>query len=158
MTRVYGILRQPFSKKPLDGEGAYRFGGRWSSAGIRLAYTAEHLSLAMIEYFVHIDADSAPPDLVVVAADVPAGVSRIAFPEKRLPANWRQTPAPPRLATIGNGFIKAGRAAILIVPSILAPAESNWLVNPKHPDFPQIRVHPPERFHYDSRFLVEGSD
>ena len=62
MTRVYRILRRPYSKKPLDGEGAYRFGARCSSAGVRLAYTSEHLSLAIIEYFVHIDADDSPKD------------------------------------------------------------------------------------------------
>lgn len=148
MTRVYRILRRPFSKKPLDGEGAYRFGGRWSSAGVRLAYTAEHLSLAMIEYFVHIDADDAPRDLVVVTADIPARVSRIAISERQLPANWRRSPAPPGLAAIGDGFAGGCRAAILIVPSVLAAAESNWLVNPRHPDFSKIRVHPPEKFRY----------
>jgi RES domain-containing protein len=107
----------------------------------------------MIEYFVHIDVDDAPPDLAVVAADVPARVSRIAISEKQLPANWRQSAPPPGLAAIGDGFAGGGRAAILIVPSVLAPAESNWLVNPRHPDFAKIRVHPPEEFRYDSRFF-----
>lgn len=153
MTRVYRILRRPFSKKPLDGEGAYRFGGRWSSAGVRLAYTAEHLSLAMIEYFVHIDADDAPRDLVVVAADIPESVSRVVVAAKQLPTDWRRSPAPPGLAAIGDGFVGNGRVAILIVPSVLAPAESNWLVNPRHPEFAKIRVHPPERFRYDPRFF-----
>jgi RES domain-containing protein len=107
----------------------------------------------MIEYFVHIDVDGAPPDLAVVTADIPAKVSRIAISEKQLPANWRPSPAPPRLAAIGDGFVTGSRAAILIVPSALAPAESNWLVNPRHPDFSKIRVHPPEEFRYDSRFF-----
>lgn len=137
----------------MDGAGAYRFGGRWSSAGVRLAYTAEHLSLAMIEYFVHIDAEDAPRDLVMVAADIPATVSRIAISEKQLPANWRRSLAPPSLALIGDDFVSECRAAILIVPSVLAPAESNWLVNPRHPDFSKIRVRPPEKFRYDARFF-----
>jgi RES domain-containing protein len=77
LTRVFGILRKPYSKKPLDGEGAYRFGGRWSSPGVRIAYTAEHLSLAMLEYFVPFDAEDPPKDLVVVTADVPDNVPRI---------------------------------------------------------------------------------
>jgi len=153
LTRVYRILRRPYAKNSLDGEGAYRFGGRWSSAGVRLAYPAEHLSLAMIEYFAHVDAEDAPRDLVAVAADIPAGVSRIAISEKRLPANWRRSPAPPALAAIGDDFAGGGRAAILIVPSALAPAESNWLVNPRHPDFSKIRVRPPERLGYDPRFF-----
>lgn len=153
MTRVYRILRKSFSKSPFDGEGAYRFGGRWSSAGVRLVYTAEHLSLAMIEYLVHIDPDDPPPDLVVVAADVPAGVSRTVVTARQLPGNWRQTPAPPELARFGDRFVEEGRAAILVVPSALAPAESNWLLNARHREFARIRVRRPEPFAYDARFF-----
>ena len=154
MTRVYRILRKPYSKKALDGEGAYRFGGRWSSAGTRLAYTSEHLSLAMVEYFVHIDSDNPPKDLVVVRAEIPAGVSRASISTTNLPMNWRQSPAPPSLARLGDEFVRDGRAAILLVPSALAPAESNWLINPQHPEFSKIRIHPPDAFKYDSRFFL----
>jgi len=153
LRRVYRILRESYSKKPLDGAGAYRFGGRWSSPGIRLAYTAEHLSLAMVEYFVHIDADDLPKDLVLVTAEIPDGVSRTSISAKQLPANWRQSPAPAELAQIGDGFVREGSAAILIVPSALAPAESNWLINPQHPEFSRVRVLPPESFRYDPRFF-----
>jgi RES domain-containing protein len=153
LTRVYRILRKPFSRKPFDGEGAYRFGGRWSSVGVRLAYTAEHLSLAMIEYFVHIDPDDPPKDLVVVTADVPDSVSRTAISAKRLPANWRRIPAPPGLAAIGDNFVRAGNAAILTVPSALAAEEANWLINPRHREFAKIRLNPPQAFDYDARFF-----
>lgn len=153
MIRVYRILRKPWSKKPLDGEGAWRFGGRWSSPGTHLAYTAEHLSLGMIEYFVHVDPNDPPKDLVLVAADVPDSVSRLEMTAKKLPADWRQTPAPPQLARIGDSFAFDRKAAILIVPSALAPSESNWLINPQHPEFHKIRVRPPEAFRYDARFF-----
>ena len=153
MTRVYRILRKPFSKKPFDGEGAYRFGGRWSSPGVRLVYAAEHLSLAIVEYFVHIDAEDPPRDLVVVAADVPDNVSRISIMSRQLPRGWRQVPAPPALAAIGDEFVHKARAAVLIVPSVLAPSESNWLIDPRHAAFAKIRVNPAEPFQYDSRFF-----
>ena len=154
MRRVYRILRKPYSKRPLDGTGAYRFGGRWSSVGTRLSYTAEHLSLAMIEYFVHIDPDDPPKDLVLVTAEIPNGVSRISVDATQLPANWRQTPPPPELADVGDQFARDRRAAILIVPSALAPAESNWLLNPQHPDFAKIQLLQPEAFQYDPRFFT----
>jgi len=154
LTRVYRILRAPYSKNPLDGEGAYRFGGRWSSRGTRLAYTSHHLSLAMIEYFVHIDPNRPPRDLVAVSADVPDDVSRVSVAVNRLPANWRKTPAPARLAAVGDDFAAAGKATILVVPSVLVPSESNWLINPRSPRFGSIRVHASEPFHYDERFFV----
>ena len=153
MTRVYRILRRPFAKSPLDGEGGYRFGGRWSSPGARLAYTSEHLSLAMLEYFVHLDPADPPRDLVVVRADIPDGVSRVRLAAKELPANWRQTPAPPALARFGDELVRRRNAAILIVPSVLAPSEFNRLINPRHPEFRRIRLGSLESFRYDARIV-----
>ena len=153
MTRVYRILRRAYSKKPLDGEGAYRFGGRWSSTGTRLAYTSEHLSLAMLEYLVHVESAEAPNDLVVIPADVPSSVSRVSIAAKQLPKHWRQFPAPTELTRFGDEFVRKNRAAVLIAPSALVPGESNWLINPRHPDFQQIRVNPAETLHYDPRFF-----
>jgi RES domain-containing protein len=153
LTRVYRIVRKPFSKTPLDGEGSYLFGGRWSSIGTRLAYTAEHLSLAMLEYLVHVDPMDPPRDLVVVTAEIPDGISRIRPNEKALPADWRRFPAPPALAEIGDAFARNAAAAIMIVPSALAPAESNWLINPAHPDARNIRLNAIEAFEYDSRLM-----
>jgi len=107
----------------------------------------------MVEYFVHMDREDLPKDLVVVTAEIPDNVSRTSISAKQLPANWRQSPAPAELAEIGDRFIRDRRTAILIVPSALAPAESNWLINPRHADFSKIRVHPAESFEYDPRFF-----
>lgn len=143
MTRVYRIVREPYSKTPFDGEGSFLFGGRWSSPGTRIAYTAEHLSLAMVEYFVHIDASDPPKDLVVVAADIPDSVSRVVLGPHELPSNWRQVPAPSGLAAIGDSFAEQRKSAILVLPSALAPSESNWLINPLHPESAEIKNRPP---------------
>jgi RES domain-containing protein len=130
------------------------FGGRWSSAGTRIAYTAEHLSLAMVEYFVHIDAGDPPKDLVVVAADIPDSVSRVFVRLEKLPIDWRQVPAPPALAAIGDAFAAERKSAILVLPSAVVPSEANWLINPLHPEFAQIQVRPAEPFQYDARFFT----
>jgi RES domain-containing protein len=153
LTTVYRILRRPYSKKPFDGEGAYRFGGRWSSPGTRIAYAAERLSLAMLEYFVHLDVNDPPDDLVLAKAQIPDTLARVEVTAGQLPTNWRQTPATPELAAIGDKFVQSGRVTILIVPSALAPTESNWLINPLHPGFLKIKLKPIETFEYDSRFF-----
>jgi RES domain-containing protein len=153
LTRVHRILRKPYAKTPFDGTGAYRFGGRWSSPGTRLAYTSEHLSLALLEYFVHVAADDPPNDLVVATADIPGSVSRSLLTAQQLPKDWRASPAPPSLTRFGDEFVRAGRVAVLVVPSVLAPAESNWLLNPQHPDFFKIRLRRAKAFQYDSRLF-----
>jgi RES domain-containing protein len=107
----------------------------------------------MLEYFIHIDPDHPPKNLVVVTAEIPSGVPRVSISATQLPANWRDTPAHAELAAIGDDFVHRGRAAILIVPSVLAPIESNWLINPLHPAFPRIRLHPVKPFDYDARLF-----
>ncbi|MFI5118131.1 MAG: RES family NAD+ phosphorylase [Terriglobales bacterium] len=75
MSRVCRVLRKAYARTPFDGEGAYRYGGRWSSPGIRLSYTSQHQSLAMLEYFVHLDKDDPPADLVLAIAEIPDEVT-----------------------------------------------------------------------------------
>jgi RES domain-containing protein len=147
-------LRKPYAQSPFDGEGAYRYGGRWSSPGTRLVYASEHQSLAMLEYFVHLDADDPPPEVVLAIADVPDDLNRNQIRLEKLPANWRVSPAPPELAKIGDEFVQEAKRAVLLVPSVLSPSENNWLLNPAHPDFKKITVHATEPLAHDSRLLL----
>ena len=131
------MLRKAYARAPFDGEGAYRYGGRWWSPGTRLCYTSQYQSLSMLEYFVHLDKDDPPDDLVLAVAEIPSDVSRTRLRADRLPANWRVSAAPPELARIGDEFVRRGRHCLLMVPSVLAPSESNCLINPAHADFPE---------------------
>jgi RES domain-containing protein len=153
LTVVYRLTRRIFAANPFDGEGSYRFGGRWSSPGTRLTYAAEHLSLAMVEYLAHLDPNDSPEDLVLARAEVPENVSRIRLLPPDLPDNWRVYPAPEFLGSIGDKFIAEAKVAVLIVPSVLAPSEDNWLLNPAHPDFQRIVLLPVETFKFDWRLV-----
>src|SRR5437762_312824 len=67
--RVWRLCRRAHGA--FDGEGARRFGGRWSLRGTPVVYTSASAALATLEYFVHLDVEDAPPDLVLIAADTP---------------------------------------------------------------------------------------
>jgi RES domain-containing protein len=146
-------MRAAYARTPFDGEGAYRFGGRWSSPGTRLSYTSEHQSLAMLEYFVHLGPDDPPDDLVLAAADVSDRLTREHIEATKLPANWREIPAPPELVRLGDDFVQRARHCLLLVPSALAVSENNWLINPRHADFKKIVVRAVEPLIYDSRMF-----
>lgn len=47
---------------PLTGEGAALRGGRWNSIGVSVVYASTHLSLALVELLVHLDALDLPGD------------------------------------------------------------------------------------------------
>jgi RES domain-containing protein len=147
------VLRKTFAHAPFDGEGAYRYGGRWSSPGTRLSYTSEHQSLAMLEYFVHLDADDPPGDLVLAVAEGPEDLAREQVATRDLPANWRESAAPPALARLGDEFVRRGENCLLLVPSVLAPSESNCLINPAHPGYKKIVVLEVEPLSYDPRMF-----
>jgi len=147
------VLRAAYARAPFDGEGAYRYGGRWSSPGTRLAYASEHQSLAMLEYFVHLHPEDPPDDLVLATADVPESLSRGRVEVSALPANWREAPAPPPLAQIGDEFVNKAKNCVLLVPSALAARENNWLINPQHSEFKQITINRTEPLSYDPRMF-----
>jgi RES domain-containing protein len=61
-------------------------------------------------------------------------------------------PIPAQVRNIGDEWVKNMSSVVLEVPSVLVPAESNFLLNPVHPDFSRLVVGEPVRFAFDERF------
>lgn len=55
--------------------------------------------------------------------------------------------------SLGDWWIKVNTSAVLKVASAIVPHEHNYLLNPAHPDFTQIRTDPPALFHFDPRLF-----
>jgi RES domain-containing protein len=51
----------------------------------------------------------------------------------------------------GSKWLRAGRTAVLEVPSAIVPSEKNYLINPGHPEFRKLRVGRPLPFVFDPR-------
>jgi len=107
----------------------------------------------MLEYFVHLEANDSPSDLVLASADIPDDVFRQRIETSKLPANWRETPAPAELARFGDEFVERGKYCVLIVPSAIVPGEDNWLINPQHTEFRKIAIRESEPLNYYSRLF-----
>lgn len=148
---VWRLTSARYGAHAFEGEGARLYGGRWNHPGVAVVYCSSSLSLAALEYFIHVEPDLAPPSLVAVAADLPSGLDIEALEVEALPANWRTYPAPERLRDLGTGWVRSGRTAVLQVPSAVIPHEMNVLLNPAHPDFARIHVREAEPFSFDSR-------
>ena len=141
-------------RNDLDGEGARLYGGRWNTSGTAIIYTAGTLSLAVLEYLVHVNPDKIPDDLVSIAGEIPntLAVDHIAI--ATLPPNWNNFTLHPATQTIGTQWVTAGRSAVLRVPSVIIPQESNYVLNPRHPEFSAITWSIPEPFSLDRRLLL----
>jgi len=148
---MWRIVASRYRDRAYDGEGARLYGGRWNHPGTAAAYASTHLSLAVLELFVHLDPDTLPGDLVAVPAELPAGIAVEELPLGALPAGWRAYPAPETVQELGNAWLRAGTAAALLVPSVVLPEERNVLLNPRHPDFPDLEIGDPRPFAFDPR-------
>jgi len=134
-----------------DGEGARRFGSRWTSRGLPVVFVSATLSLAALERFVHTDPDLEPPDLLAIPAEIRERVAVESVAISSLPSDWRSFPAPRSLADIGDQWFHAARSAVLSVPSVVIPHERNFVLNPRHRDFARIGIGSTERFTFDPR-------
>jgi RES domain-containing protein len=134
-----------------DGEGARRYGSRWTPRGVPAAFTSATLSLAALERFVHMDADLEPADLVAIAVDLDDDVPIETVEVGSLPADWRAFPPPPALTRIGEEWFRASRTAVLSVPSVVIPQERNFVLNPAHAAFSKLAIGRPEPFSFDPR-------
>ena len=150
MVSAWRIVKRHHAKKAFDGEGARLYGGRWNRPGVRIVYTAESRSLAALEMVAHLDSPELLDEYVVFEVGVPEPlITRVDL--TRVPKNWRDNPPPPEVQEIGDAWVRAGTSAVLQAPSATLPAESNYLLNPRHPDFSRLRIGQPTRFLFDPR-------
>lgn len=147
---AWRIATRKETARAYDGEGARLYGGRWNRPGTRLVYAAEHLSLAALELFVHLDPEDAPRALFRFRVELPDdAIERL--PKDWLPASWRGYPAPPETMAIGTEWAARGESLALLVPSAVIPEENNVLVNPAHPRFKELKLRRGEAFSFDPR-------
>lgn len=136
-----------------SGEGARLYGGRWNGRGTAVAYVASSRALALLEVLVHLASTRALLRYVLIPITFDASVVE-ELPEGALPEGWRTHPAPPATQAVGDAWVREERSPVLRVPSVLLPAEANYLVNPRHPAFGTLEVGAPEAFVPDERLLA----
>lgn len=139
--------------RPLDGEGARRYGGRWNSPGLAVVYASASLALAALEFLVHLDSSEAPRDLLAMRITIPDDLSVSEVKLRSLPARWDRYPAADACRRLGDAWLAAGKTAVLKVPSAPVREEWNVLLNPRHADFQRIKEVSVRRFQFDQRLV-----
>ena len=134
----------------MSGEGARRYGGRWNSIGRAVVYLGDSLALAGMELLVHLRAESVLQTYRKMPVFIPERLL-MHVGEDQLPPEWAQPSLYPVTQEIGDGWIEGARSAVLQVPSAVVRGETNYIVNPEHPNFGAIRTGPISRFQYDPR-------
>lgn len=136
----------------LTGEGARRAGGRWNFTGTPVVYTAQSGALAILEVLQYAqEADIRLFSMLTLDVADTKLVQRVSG--ESLPSNWRQYPYPEATRLIGERWIEQGEALLLQVPSAVYPDESNWLINPQHPEAATVRIVSVKPFAFSERLF-----
>lgn len=137
-----------------DGEGARRYGGRWNKPGTPVVYTSGTLSLAVLEYLVHVDSDILPDGLVSIRATIPDTLQIETIDTSSLAGDWKAEIIPVSLQEVGTSWANQGKSPVLRAPSVVIEHEWNYVLNPRHPEFLQITWDAPVQFSFDQRLLT----
>jgi len=152
MANVVGwrIVKEKHAKSAFSGEGARIFEGRWNSAGVRMIYCSEHLSLAALEILVHTQPVTLRDKFQVFRVSWDEAIMS-AIDLRKLPKGWNAQPPGLISKNIGDEWVHSDRSAVLVVPSVIVPLEKTFLLNPKHRDFGKIKIKDAGGFHLDPR-------
>jgi RES domain-containing protein len=144
------IVKEKHAKSAFSGEGARIFEGRWNSAGVRMVYCSQHLSLAALEILVHTQLVTIRDKFQVFRVSWDQAIMS-AIDLRKLPKGWNAQPPGLISKNIGDEWVHSGRSAVLVVPSVIVPLEKTFLLNPKHRDFGKIKIKDAGGFHLDPR-------
>jgi RES domain-containing protein len=150
--RFWRICRRRYAAEAASGEGAYRYGGRWNSRGVRVVYASTSLALAAIETFVNLEPRLLPEDLVSIEGEIPEVLEIERLSLEALRPRWQRS-RDESLARLGNEWIRAGKAVALLVPAATILGEWNVLLNPAHAQFSKVKFDPPRPFEFDARMF-----
>jgi RES domain-containing protein len=150
---AWRIAKTRYANAAFDGEGARLNAGRWDSVGVRVAYASESVALATLEVLVGLHKSSLLAFYSVVSAEIDEATIET-LPKAALTRNWRSYPPAPETQAIGDQWVLAQRSLVLKVPSAVIEAESNYLLNPAHPDFGTIRISAPRPYAFDAPLIA----
>ena len=151
---AWRMTKRKHARTAFSGEGARQFGGRWNHPGVPMVYAAETRSLAALEILVHLGSAELLEKYVLFEVGIDeALITRVEA--DKLPKNWKANPPPEKLRALGDEWILSVSSVVLQVPSALIPGESNFLLNPRHPDFSRLRLGKPVSFDFDPRLSAQ---
>jgi RES domain-containing protein len=149
--KIYRIVASKWAKTLTKASGR---AARWNSRNVEMLYFADSRSLACLENIVHRNSAAlAEVGFSLVIVQAVNRMEEITLPE--LPAGWDgiDEQAYLKCRPFGDSWIRRNSSLILKVPSVIAPGEFNFLVNPRHHDIGKLKIIEILPFKFDSRVI-----
>jgi len=116
-----------------------------------MIYTSEHYSTAMLEKLVN-GSGQLPPGQHYIVVTIPNGVSYEVLNTPALPDWCLESCAPSKL--FGEAWQQQKRSLLLMVPSVVARPENNFLINPEHVEFSRVATSLHQPVWWDARLFA----
>lgn len=133
---VYRIVHKKYSSD-LFASGLK---GRWNSAGKKVIYTAESISLAFLENMVRRQGVGFNRDFKVLFIDIPDKIKLSSVKVSKLENGWRHVKDYSKCQPIGNKWYDDRKTLILKVPSAILPDAFNYVINTELSDYSKVRL------------------
>lgn len=148
--KVYRLTPKKYATD-LSGMGAKLYGGRWNRVGISLLYTSENLSLSVLENIVHINNPNFLPTFQAITIEIPNSIKE--YYKGDFVENWRNQDAFESLRKLTDNFVEKNEFLAMKVPSAIIDVEYNFLINPQHPLFKEVKIINQQEFSFDQRLF-----
>lgn len=147
---IYRIVLERFA----DRLYAPGFSGRWNYDGEFVIYTAASRSLAAMENMVHkMGQGVLGTNFIIMVLEISDNLPVTQISIQDLPAHWKLESTYTETQPLGSAWYQTNETLLLKVPSAVVPSENNYVLNARHPDFPQVKIKYKEPFVYDYRFV-----
>ena len=141
-------LAHPKYAQDISGYGSFLVPGRWNFKGVRILYTSENSSLALLEYLAHTEGLKRRLPYQLITLQVP-GDSVKEYTTTELGPGWKENILQTR--EIGTAWLESGSSLLLKVPSVINDDNINILVNPVHSHFEHVKILNAKEITFDPR-------
>lgn len=117
-----------------------------------MVYTAGSLSLAALEMLVNTNAAQIVNAFVSIPVTFEDDLCKRLTP-RQLPSDWASFPIHSTTRDIGTAWVRSMTSPVLAVPSAVVQIETNFLLNPLHPEFAKLSIGSAGAFAYDPRLM-----
>lgn len=149
--QVWRLFPGRFRDSAFTGVGGLYAARRWNHLGTPMVYAATSRALAALEFFVNLEPNEAPDDLLIAEATIPDEFVET-LQLRELPRNWRGLNNE-RCRDLGSAWAASCRSLALRVPSAVVEGDWNVLLNPKHPEFGKVKIGSAKPFRFDERMF-----
>lgn len=112
--------------------------GRWNSAGNKVIYAAESISLAFLETMIRRQGIGFSDHFRILFLEIPDKASVSAIDEKSLDPKWREFIT--ACQAQGDKWYQEANTLLLKVPSSVLPFNYNYLINMQHPESKWVKL------------------